>query len=616
MNLYEDNIKVLKEKQPSLYNKLNRERERPQQQLMIDEVKALNGEPILIVKRDEKVYRLNSLYNPSHEATVWSEQFVEKYFEQVYILYGLGNGYSFRALRNQIKGKYCIVVYEPSIEMFQYAMEHYNYTDILGCDNVEFVVKGVNEEDLHNILLSVVHWNNIFAQYLCVTNGYRELFQDEMEFVLKIIDENSLTVVTNHNTNKRFGKSFTQNIIANYQYLSTSNSIMEFRGEIPEGVPAIVVAAGPSLDLNVEQLKKAKGKAVIISVDRALDTLIAHGILPDFSITVDANKPPRFYDNPVTWEIPLFFPLIANNKIICRHRGRKIMFGSNPMADQYYERLGQAYYGGGYGGSVATAALTVAYTMGINTIILVGQDLAYKNGFTHAGGVQIPEGVKEEDLVKVKGINGEELYTGSDMYGYILWFQKAIMNQKDKMHVIDATEGGALIKGTDIMALENAIQEYCKVEFNVNSLLEKHKITDEERKHQICLEVFQDAYANLKEFYIKANKAENLCKNLLTHIIKYHGINNKGLQLVKELSKLNLEMEEMYIYPMIEDYGYMDSAEETININKLDDKELANQRRTFEMLSKLHKINKIACKELIDYLEPFLENYEKSLIKN
>ena len=51
-----------------------------------------------------------------------------------------------------------------------------------------------------------------------------------------------------------------------------------------EEIPAILVSAGPSLDKNISELKKAQGKAFIVVVDAALRTVLRAGVRPDLTI--------------------------------------------------------------------------------------------------------------------------------------------------------------------------------------------------------------------------------------------------------------------------------------------------------------------------------------------
>lgn len=53
----------------------------------------------------------------------------------------------------------------------------------------------------------------------------------------------------------------------------------------------IVVAAGPSLNKNINELKKAKGKSLIIAVDTALKPLLRAGIVPDMFLLLMHKNP-------------------------------------------------------------------------------------------------------------------------------------------------------------------------------------------------------------------------------------------------------------------------------------------------------------------------------------
>ena len=52
----------------------------------------------------------------------------------------------------------------------------------------------------------------------------------------------------------------------------------------------VVVGAGPSLDKNVEVLKKYKDKVIILCCERAIGTLKAHSLKPDFILTVKCAR--------------------------------------------------------------------------------------------------------------------------------------------------------------------------------------------------------------------------------------------------------------------------------------------------------------------------------------
>lgn len=100
------------------------------------------------------------------------------------------------------------------------------------------------------------------------------------------------------NTIYNFREEFAAHALSNmYDYLwQTDTHYLKERlaEEDLSDVPAIIVAAGPSLNKNVQELKRAKGKALILVVDAALRAVVNAGITPDLGITIDARVPERF----------------------------------------------------------------------------------------------------------------------------------------------------------------------------------------------------------------------------------------------------------------------------------------------------------------------------------
>ena len=64
------------------------------------------------------------------------------------------------------------------------------------------------------------------------------------------------------------------------------------------------------------------------------------------------------------------------------------------------------------GGCVANAAFAFVQAMGFETIILVGQDLAYTDNKIHAGN-RIDDrkiNTNQDNYVRVKGVDGDNVY--------------------------------------------------------------------------------------------------------------------------------------------------------------------------------------------------------------
>lgn len=130
------------------------------------------------------------------------------------------------------------------------------------------------------------------------------------------------------------------------------------------------------------------------------------------------------------------------------------------------------------GGSVSTEAFMIALQMGFKNIVLIGQDLAFTGGVSHTKGIEDALGdndsyIKSRQIVEVEGINGERLQTDYQMWFYKQWFEKVIRIYKDKIYVIDATEGGARIEGAEIKSLEEVIKTQCNKELDVHKIEQK-----------------------------------------------------------------------------------------------------------------------------------------------
>ena len=126
---------------------------------------------------------------------------------------------------------------------------------------------------------------------------------------------------------------------------------------IPRDMPAIVVAAGPSLNKNIDELKRAKGKAFIIAVDTAIKPLLKKGIIPDMFAIVDGKKPIELVQNEEVKKIPLLTSISASHDVLEYHTGMKFFYNEGDIyINSMFFMNGKILEPLACGGSVATAA--------------------------------------------------------------------------------------------------------------------------------------------------------------------------------------------------------------------------------------------------------------------
>jgi hypothetical protein len=126
--------------------------------------------------------------------------------------------------------------------------------------------------------------------------------------------------------------------------------------------------------------------------------------------------------------------------------------------------------------------------LGFDKIILVGQDLAFTGNKSHADGTFKETMAVEDtkDFLMVPGNVEKMVPTREDFDNYRKWFEEFIEYWKGIKDVqfINATEGGALIKGTQIMTLKDAISLYCTEMVDIKSCIAQLKpvFSEEEQK--------------------------------------------------------------------------------------------------------------------------------------
>jgi hypothetical protein len=257
----------------------------------------------------------------------------------------------------------------------------------------------------------------------------------------------------------------------NLQYVPDSYCADSFLGNFPKDMPAIVVSAGPSLEKNVKSLKKAKGRALILCVDSAVKYLLRENVVPDLIVSVDPLKPLRLFDGEGVDGIPIVGSLDMNYRVLNMLPNSKVIFASteNSYVKALYQRGGHEITLLKSGGSVATFAFSLCLYWGFQTVILTGQDLALVDRQQYVGAEKLSG---DRDLLEVEDIYGSTIYTLKDYYAYLKWFEQNIAMHPE-IKVIDATEGGAKIAGTEIMTLEAALLECGEPEFNFDYCMKK-----------------------------------------------------------------------------------------------------------------------------------------------
>lgn len=551
--IYEENVKSFEIKYNSIYKYLTDNENNSLHNIndVLWDISA-SREDIMAVNRNERLYYLNSRYADEEFAKNWIKQFEDDNYKTLYIIFGLSNFRYAKELLKKIGKDNIVLLYEPDKNIFIKAIEVVDITEIVKSDNVVLCIDGINNElfgDFVAIVLADYGLMRI-TKYCCMPN-YDELYIEIWRNVIKSIKEKYQNVIISRNTEILMASEFIKNIINNCKDIVRQYSVVQLELRFKqidniEEIPAILVSAGPSLDKNIDEIRKAKGKAFIIAVDTALKTLLKKNIIPDIVITIDSHKPPILFMHTKFKDIPMVVCDCSNYELYVLHQGKRFYFAETEsyMSYIYNEGTGGRLYSTETGGSVANNAFSLINILGFKKIILVGQDLAYTGKKFHTTDAygESDKNVLEDynKYFEVEDIYGGKVYTESNMDLYRKWFESQIIRYP-RLRVIDATEGGAKIEGSEIMTLKEAIEQECKTDIDFEKIIaELNRPITDEKADEILQEIdnIPDALLaekdKLKKYRRKYEKLEELSR--------------KGKVAGKEFNKLVEDINEITEY--------------------------------------------------------------------
>ncbi|WP_425448035.1 motility associated factor glycosyltransferase family protein [Dethiothermospora halolimnae] len=485
--------------------------------------KAKNGENTFKVKYDNREIYIHSKYNPTKEAKkgLKALSLEDSDKNTVFICMGLGLGYNLIELYKSITLKNKIIVIEPNKEIIKY---NYKVNDVLKKGNVK-IIKGIDlikvKETIENNI-KLENYNNIKIYEL---TPYKKIYKDYLKKVYDVIYKHENQLKLHINTNRLHGQKISENAIKNLPYIIRDGKSIDILKNKFYNKPAIIVSAGPSLEKNIDLLKDIQNDAFIISGGRTLKPLLEKGIIPHLICSIDPQDIAfKLIDKLDFSEIPLVTLIHGNYKVVSNHKGQVLFIGDkyhNPMVEYITKKTLEEIE---VGGSVATTSLSVAKYIGCNPICFIGQDLAYTDNKYYSDNASINKDnniSKNEELLKVKNIYGNDIFTNESLYYFLKLIEEFISTNKSNTY-INATEGGAKISGTKDMTLKDFIEKYC------------HEAFYPKDKLRTCL---KEDINGIKEVNIAKQNIKDVIENL-NNLEKFSLYN---MNLADKLSKVYLE---------------------------------------------------------------------------
>ncbi|MBC3797062.1 motility associated factor glycosyltransferase family protein [Acetobacterium tundrae] len=461
-----DNIVFLKKNYPTLYEALKNDEDKIKKSSIVLEDTKNNYKTLKMTKGDKTLY-LHSKYDPIREAESIIDKLEER--EEIdtnshVIFYGLGLGYHIDAFVRRFPDT-TFSLYEPSEEVFEIFLNYKKLKD-LPIKKMIAVQCEVNTEamdDFFNTVLINTDKKTIIMDLPIYQNAFEEQYtQFSNRFMEAIKSKRSLL-----NTNYSFQNRWILNSVNNFdKVLNTPNILMQDKNNF-KNKTAILVSAGPSLDYEIENLHtiKEKGLAYIFSVGSAINTLLYNDILPDAMCTYDPKEENRTVFKKVNEmkinTIPMLFGSSVGYEVLKDYTGPQYhMITSQDTVSNYFlkEKDGKEIDKVNDAPSIAVVTLELLSKLEFSTIILVGQNLAYKDEKNYAKGIDYHQNdIEEIKEQKIKDVLGNEILTSvsfNDMRKQMEFYIKSL-----NISVINTTVGGAQIEGAKFIPMDNVIND-------------------------------------------------------------------------------------------------------------------------------------------------------------
>ncbi len=391
------------------------------------------------------------------------------------ILYGFGYGNALSSLRERYPD-HVIVVLEREPYILKLTLENRDLSKLIRDPKViiSLVKRGEESrvaETLVKLLSVRLNWGKVVE---AVAHNYSRADFYDFESIKNALDKEITPIELNRNTMILRSRNVAENVIRNIPDMAEGDSL-EALSDIFKGKPAVIIASGPSLSKNIELVKEHQDKACIIAVDSVLSTVYEYGIVPDFVCGVDYQYLNEFKYSPILkGKKKSDMVFISSDGVF--HSIPKLFnvafFSTTGLSfsNLYSDLVTKADKKRFSVNAVTHMALQLAYVIGANPIIFVGQDWAYSGGMDHAKGASVEMDLPG-NVIWVKGNYEEKVPTDPNLFSGLKLTENIIKaTTGEGFKYINATEGGAYIEGTEIMRFSEVAKAYLKETLNKSAI--------------------------------------------------------------------------------------------------------------------------------------------------
>lgn len=538
MSFYNTNLEVFKDFSPDLYRELTESKP-----IYDIDILPLDEQYNYVLKNDNACCNLYSIYDIEYQI---KREFKNANHEaETVVLFGFGCGYEVEYLVNNFTKLKNIIIIEPCLELFRDVLNYFDVAELVLSTKTVSIVLNKNLIECRELVSGLVDvfWDSKIEFIYNIT--YRTIFQDYYEklidYVIKNLKRNTINLATLDFLKYEYVYNYFKNI-------NIPAIPIEYLMEKIEGLPFIIVSAGPSLNKNMHLLSEVKDRAIICAVGTSIKILEENGIKPHLRFAFDASKAEKeLFHNINDSEIGLIYGNSIHHEILPGYNGPKIrmVMDLEPIVHYILKKSNVEFKAIRSGFSIANVALDIACKCKASKVVFMGQDLCYVDGEFYAKGTKKgPQlDVNNSSFVKMENIYGEAVYTNSAFLGMRNLFE-SIIEINPAIKFINATEGGINIKGTENRKFNEVLNELNE-NINVKKVLnEVYESYDADAQFKLVNCINKSIVQLREEIYVIEN-INNERLNMIRKIYKNIEKNIKMSRIINDLTFLEKYEEEL-----------------------------------------------------------------------
>ncbi|HOP65093.1 MAG TPA: DUF115 domain-containing protein [Spirochaetota bacterium] len=340
-----------------------------------------DGGITIIITRDGREFPLHSRINPAREGEKNAPVFTPEKYDLLIVL-GCGMGYHLAGLKDNSGYRKIIVIdIIPGLEKVPGFLK--TVPALAKAGNVVFIT-GSDPAEIEKHLTDVIDLDEIKGVQVVEHPGSFRLFPEYYESVKSGVRQVLDKKGGDRATVRAFGTLFLRNALNNLGNLHLVSPVSALAGRF-SGESALIVSSAPSVENYIASIKSFRDSFYIIAVDSALPMLRAHGIIPEFAVSIDPQQRigEHFTGHEGGGTSHIFS--IASPPAIVERYGGYISLNSHPVSqviEEFYPGVTGSIDSGT--GSVAGDALNFAILAGFGNIGMTGFDFSFSGNNIYA----------------------------------------------------------------------------------------------------------------------------------------------------------------------------------------------------------------------------------------